>query len=72
MPRTLLLALTLALGGCGLDVAGSAATTAAASAQQARQAQQTEARVRQQLDTAAQVTQQHLDDAEKAADQASQ
>jgi hypothetical protein len=68
MPRYFLLVL-LALGGCGLDVAGSAATTAAASAQEARQARQTEARVRQQLDDAARLNQQHLDDAERAANQ---
>jgi hypothetical protein len=67
MPRILILAVTVALGGCGLDVAGTAATNAAASASEARQAQQTEAQVRQQVDAAVRLNQQQLDAAEKAA-----
>jgi hypothetical protein len=56
MPRSLvLLSLVLSLTGCGVAGTGAAAATAGASSQaeEARQALQTEARVRDQLDAAA-------------------
>jgi PBP1b-binding outer membrane lipoprotein LpoB len=61
------LLLTLALAGCGADVASTAATEAALEAQQAKQAQQLEGRVRGQLNAAMQTEQQRLRQAEQAA-----
>jgi len=57
MPRSVLLAAILAvgamLGGCGLAETGAAAAAGGASqAEQVRQAKETEARVRKQLDAA--------------------
>lgn len=72
MPRSItLLATTLVLGamlaGCGLAETGAVAAAGGASqAQQAREAKQTEARVKQQLDAAMQVDaqQRHAAEAE--------
>jgi len=59
--------LTLALAGCGVDVASTAATEAALNAQEAKQAQQLEGRARGQLNAAMQTEQQRLRQAEQAA-----
>jgi hypothetical protein len=55
MPRSLVvLSLLLSLTACGVVETGAVAASAGASkAEEARQAQQTEARVREQLDAAA-------------------
>jgi hypothetical protein len=65
--RILFVMLTFALAGCGADVASTAATEAALDAQQAKQGQQLEGRVRGQLNAAMQTEQQRLRQAEQAA-----
>ena len=53
MYRSLIAATLLLLAGCGLAEVGAAGATAATSkAEELRQAKQTEARVRQQIDAA--------------------
>ncbi len=58
--------LTFALAGCGADVVSTAATEAALSAQEAKQAQQLKDRVRSQLDAAMRTEQDRLQQAEEA------
>jgi len=66
---TVLLAAAVPIAGCGVAETGAAAAAgASAELEQARQARQTEARVRQQLDAAYQQSAERL----KAADAASQ
>jgi hypothetical protein len=65
--RIIFVMLTCALAGCGADVASTAATEAALDAQQAKQGQQLEGRVRVQLNAAMQTEQQRLRQAEQAA-----
>jgi hypothetical protein len=70
MARSLvLLSLVLALTGCGVAETGAAAAAAGASAaEEARQGQQTEARIRAQLDAASK----HAGDQSNAAEAAAQ
>jgi len=64
-----ILSLMLSLAGCGVAETGSAAATAAASkAQEAREGLKTEARVREQLDTAMKQSADQLKAAEAEAD----
>jgi len=65
--RMLFVMLTFTLAGCGVDVAGTAAAEAALDAQQAKQGQQLEERVRGQLNAAMQTEQRRLRQAEQAA-----
>ena len=67
MHRILVIALALFMGGCGAEVASSAAVSAAAKAQEARQAQQNLERIQQRLDAATRVGQERAAEAEKAA-----
>jgi hypothetical protein len=65
--RLTVLALTVALSGCGLaETAATAATQGAAAAEQAKQGQELEAKVKKDLDAAQQVAKQQLDAAEAA------
>jgi len=64
-----ILSLMLSLAGCGVAETGSAAAAAAASkAQEAREGLKTEARVREQLDTAMKQSADQLKAAEAEAD----
>jgi len=53
------------LGGCGTEVAGTAAVSGTTKAQEAKQAQQNVERVRQKLDAANQTGQERQAEAEK-------
>jgi hypothetical protein len=65
--RLSVLALAVAISGCGLaETAATAATQGAAAAEQAKQGQELEARVRKDLDAAQQAARQQLDAAEAA------
>lgn len=65
--RLTVLALAVALSGCGLaETAATAATQGAAAAEQAKQGQELEAKVRKDLDAAQQAAKQQLDAAEAA------
>jgi uncharacterized protein YceK len=65
--RLTVLALTVALSGCGLaETAATAATQGAAAAEQAKQGQELEAKVKKDLDAAQQGAKQQLDAAEAA------
>lgn len=57
----------LILGGCGLDVASSAATGAATKAEEIKQAEKTKAHIQQRLDAATQAAEQQRQEMEKAA-----
>lgn len=61
-----MLALTLALPACGVDVATSAATAAQAKAAEVREAQQTKQRLTSQLNAAMATGQQRLQQADQA------
>jgi uncharacterized protein YceK len=69
MHRTLATVLALCVSGCGVEVAGTAATAGATNAQAARQAQRTQEQFQQRLDAATQATQQRLNETERASDQ---
>jgi len=56
--------LSITLAGCGADLVGTAATEAALSAQQAKQGQQLQEQVRNQLDAAMRTEQDRLRQAE--------
>lgn len=58
MKTLLALAAAVALSGCGLDVASSAATTAAARKQEIQEAQKTMQQTQQKIDAAMQQVQQ--------------
>ena len=61
------LALAVAISGCGLaETAATAATQGAAAAEQAKQGQELEAKVKRDLDAAQQAAKQQLDTAEAA------
>ncbi len=61
------LALAVAISGCGLaETAATAATQGAAAAEQARQGQELEAKVKRDLEAAQQSAKQQLDAAEAA------
>lgn len=68
MPKylTTLLALFL-LAGCGVEVAGTAATVAAGKAKEAEEAKKTMEQYQQNLDAAQQAQLKGIDEAEKAA-----
>ena len=69
--RMTVLALAVALSGCGLaETAATAATQGAAAAEQAKQGQELEAKVRKDLDAAQQAARQQLDAAEAASNPA--
>ena len=61
------MALALLVGGCGADVATTAATSAALKAQEAKEAQKTLDQYQQKLDAAAQAERSRMEEAEKAA-----
>jgi len=69
MYRYLAVAVSLVLSGCGVEVAGTAAVSGVAKAQEAKQAQQNLERFQQKLDAATQAGQQRLTDADKASAQ---
>lgn len=69
MCRYTAICLLLLLSGCGLDVAGSAATGAATKAEEIKQAEKTKEQFQQRLDAANQAAQKQLQEAEKAANQ---
>ena len=65
--RLTTLALAVAISGCGLaETAATAATQGAAAAEQAKQGQELEAKVKRDLDAAQQAAKQQLDAAEEA------
>lgn len=66
MTRSIPLIALLLLAGCGAEVAGTAAVGAQTQIDQARQAQETKDQVLQQLDAAAQLEKQKLEQAEAA------
>ena len=69
--RMTVLALAVALSGCGLaETAATADTQGAAAAEQAKQGQELEAKVRKDLDAAQQAARQQLDAAEAASNPA--
>ncbi len=68
MHRILVIALTLFSCGCGAETVGSAATGAAAKAQEAKQAQQNMERIRQKLDAATQAGQERAAETGKSMD----
>lgn len=64
MRRLFILALLLALTGCGVEVAGTAAVVGAAKVKEVEQAQKQQEQVRQRLDAAAELERQRLKAAE--------
>lgn len=66
MNRSILLATLLLLAGCGAEVAGTAAVGAKTQVDAAQQARETQARVQDALDAAAQADKQRLEQAEAA------
>ena len=69
MHRHLVALLTLTLAGCGVEMAGTAATVGAARVEEAKQAQQTKEQFQQRLDTTMQAAQQQREAAERASQQ---
>lgn len=69
MHRHLIALLAVVLGGCGVEVAGTAATVGAGRVEEARQAQQTREQFERRLDTAVQAAQQQREAAEQASRQ---
>lgn len=67
MSRYLTILAVLLLAGCGVEVAGTAATVAAGKAKEAEEAKKTMEQYRQNLDTAQKAQLQGIDEAEKAA-----
>ena len=69
--RVPVLALAVAISGCGLaETAATAATQGAAAAEQAKQGQELEAKVKRDLEAAQQAARQQLDAAEAASNPA--
>lgn len=66
MHRPLIALFALTLAGCGVEVAGTAATVGAARVEEARQAQQTKEQFEQRLDATMQAAQQQREAAEHA------
>lgn len=66
MTRSVPLIAVLLLAGCGAEVAGTAAVGAKTQIDQARQAQEMKANVEKQLEAAAQLDKQKLEQAEAA------
>lgn len=69
MHRHLIALLAVALTGCGVEVAGTAATVGAARVEEARQAQQTKERFEQRLDATMQAAQQQREVPDQASQQ---
>jgi hypothetical protein len=69
MHRHLIALLAVALAGCGVEVAGTAATVGAARVEEAKQAQQNQERFEQRLDATMQAAQQRRETAEQASQQ---
>lgn len=69
MHRHLIALLAAALAGCGVEVAGTAATVGAARVEEAKQAQQTKEQFEQRLDAAMQAAQQQREAADPASRQ---
>lgn len=67
MRTAIVITLSMTLAGCGAEMLGSAATGAASKAEEIKQGQKTQEQVKQRLDAANLAAQQHLQDAEKAA-----
>ena len=59
---------SLVLGGCGVEVASTAAVSGVSKAEEARQAQQTMDNTRQRINAATEALQQRAAEGEKAAD----
>jgi len=66
MHRILLTALAFCIGGCGAEVASTAASSGVSKAQEARQAQQNLERFQKKLDTATQAGQERVAETEKS------
>lgn len=69
MYRYPIVALTLTLAGCGVEVAGTAATVGAARVEEAKQAQQNKEQFEQRLDATMQAAQTQRQAAEQASQQ---
>lgn len=69
MHRPLIILLAVALTGCGVEVAGTAATVGAARVEEAKQAQQNKEQFEQRLDATMQAAQQQREAAEQASQQ---
>lgn len=69
MQRIAIAVVCLAMNGCGVEVAGTAAVSGTSKAQEAQQAQKSLDQVQRQLDSATQAGQQRLLEADKAAGQ---
>ena len=69
MHRPLFILLAVALAGCGVEVAGTAATIGAARVEEAKQAQQNKEQFEQRLDATMQAAQQQREAAEQASRQ---
>lgn len=69
MHRPLFILLAVALAGCGVEVAGTAATVGAARVEEAKQAQKNKEQFEQRLDAAMQAAQQQREAAEQASQQ---
>ena len=69
MHRHLIALLTVALAGCVVEVAGTAATVGAARVEEAKQAQQNKEQFEQRLDATMQAAQQQREAAEQASRQ---
>jgi hypothetical protein len=66
MHRLLLTVLAFCIGGCGAEVASTAASGGVSKAQEVRQAQQNLERAQQKLDAATRVGQERAAEAEKS------
>jgi hypothetical protein len=64
MTRSIPLIAVLLLAGCGVEVAATAAVAAKTQVDAARQAEETQANIQKQLDAAAQIEKQKLEQAE--------
>ena len=67
MYRCLALAMVLFTVGCGVETVSSAATAAAVKSEEAKQAENTTAQLKKNIDAAMAVGQQRLQDAENSA-----
>lgn len=65
MQRSIVFVLALGLGGCGAEVAGTAAVVGAAKVKEAEQAQKQKEQIQQRLDAAAELDRQRREAAEK-------
>jgi NifU-like protein involved in Fe-S cluster formation len=72
MKRWMGMAVLVLVSGCGAETVGTAAIQASMKAQEAEQAKQIQRDVQQQMEAVHQLQQQRLEEAARAADQASQ